>query len=123
MSKLMALKPILSEKAHASSHQGVYMFEVPLGINKLEIKQAVEAQYEVSVTDVRAARLQGKIKRGLGRRSRSVTGQRSATKRAYVSLKDGDSLPIFESIDAHDHEHDHARDEKPKTKKTAKETK
>ena len=75
----------------------------------MEIKEAVEAHYTVSVVDVRSARLQGKPKSSRRRRSRDADGHRANTKRAYVTLKSGDKLPIFDSIEADgDHDHDHA---------------
>ncbi len=123
MSRAMAIRPILSEKAHNLSHAGTYMFEVPQDVNKLQVKQAIELQYSVEVAGVRSARLQGKLKRGLGARSRNIIGQRPDTKRAYVSLKDGHKLPIFDSLNAEE-AHDHDHEDKPKTaKKAAKETK
>lgn len=112
------LKPILSEKSHMLSHGRTYMFEVPLLANKQEVVRAVEAQYEVGVTAVRLARRQGKVKGAWRRKRGNVLGSTSESKRAYVSLKEGDNLPFFES--EHGHDHDHA--EKPK-KSRAKETK
>lgn len=131
MTNILAVKPIMSEKAYSLSQSGVYMFEVPLGANKLQIKAAVQQQYSVGVVGVRSAHLQGKPKSSRRRRGRGVEGQRAETKRAFVTLKSGDELPIFASVEADEHSHnDHNHDPKadkkaknPLTKPKAKETK
>lgn len=118
MSKIIVpLKPIMSEKAYGLSAQRVYMFEVPKDVNKLEVKQAVENQYEVKVDGVRCATLKGEIKRVVRKRGQRITGKLSDSKRAYVTLKEGNKLPIFESVEA---EHDHAEDKKPAAKEEKK---
>lgn len=123
MSSNLAIRPILSEKSHSLSNAGTYLFEVPLSSNKLQVKTAVQAQFEVTVTQVRTARLIGKSRSGLGKRSRSVKGKDINTKRAYVTLKEGDNLPFFEPVD-NDHDHDHKTNNKKKVaKKTKAETK
>lgn len=113
MSKIIPIKPIMSEKAYSLSAGRVYMFEVPKAANKLQLKQAVEAQYEVKVENVRCATLKGEVKKTWRKHGRSITGKTSDSKRAFVTLQEGHKLPIFESIDA---EHNH-----PQEKKTSKE--
>lgn len=119
MTNILAVKPIMSEKAYSLSQAGVYMFEVPLDTNKLQIKAAVQEQYSVGVVGVRSAHLQGKPKSSRRRRGRGVTGQRAETKRAFVTLKTGDKLPIFDSIEADEHSHDD-HDHGPKADKKTK---
>lgn len=96
MSKIMTLKPRISEKAYGlSQQQNTYIFEVPKHANRLTVADAVSAQFDVTVEAVRISNAKGKIKQTYRKRSRPVTGKRSDVKRAYVRLKEGDKLPIF----------------------------
>ena len=95
------IQPRLSEKTYAVAEAlNVYTFEVPANFNKNQIKQAVEADYQVSVVKVRSLKQGGKPAKSLRikARSRASSGQRSDFKKAYVSLKAGDSLPIFAEV-------------------------
>jgi large subunit ribosomal protein L23 len=67
-----------------------YAFEVDLHANKIEIRQAVEQIFGVSVVKVNTMRVHGKVKR----RGRSV-GRRPDWKKAVVTLKAGDTIPIW----------------------------
>ncbi len=96
--KDLALIPRVSEKAYAVSQtEGVktYVFEVPLGINKHDIARAVNAQYGVAVARVRTTTTKGKPKTTYRKRGRPIAGSRSDIKKAYVTLRAGDSLPLF----------------------------
>lgn len=96
MSKPIALKPRISEKAYGlSKEKRVYVFDVPLEVNRLSVAEAVSTQFKVNVAGVNVAVIKGKKKRTYRKSGRSVTGQRSNVKKAYVTLKDGDSIPIF----------------------------
>jgi large subunit ribosomal protein L23 len=97
MDKFMSLKPRLTEKAYAKSKDlNTYVFDVPAIANKQGVATAVQAQYDVKVTDVKIAVIKGKNKRTfVSRRGKFVKGTRSDIKKAYVTLKDGDKLPIF----------------------------
>lgn len=101
MSKSLTLKPRISEKTYAQSEAlNVYVFEVPTSISKQLIGQAVAAQYQVGVTNVRVASLPSKSKRTYQRGGRSLTrGVRSPVRKAYVTLKEGDKLPIFAAVE------------------------
>lgn len=100
MSLSLALIPKLSEKTYEHSEKlRVYAFLVPKSANTQLVKQAVEAQYKVSVTKVNVLNQTGKTKRTYRRSGRSVEGQRNSYKKAYVTLKEGDVLPIFASSD------------------------
>lgn len=59
--------------------------------NKIEIKQAVESMFKVSVTSVRTVNVAGKVKR-VGR----SYGKRQNWKKAYITLKDGQTVDFFE---------------------------
>src|SRR2546421_22041 len=97
MSKTMVLKPRVSEKTYAlSEERNAYVFEVPAATSKHEVAKAVAAQYEVGVVNVRMASVPGKKLRSYRRRGRVThRGFRSGIRKAYVTLKEGDKLPIF----------------------------
>ena len=100
MSKDIVLKPRLSEKAYAlSSATNTYIFAVSSEVNKHSVADAVAKQYGVTVTSVRIANIPGKAKRAYRGRGRFAPAQRSDVRKAYVTLKEGDSLPIFAAIE------------------------
>ena len=65
--KQMTIIPRISEKAYAASANGVYVFRVPLNLNKNEIKAAVETQFDVTVLKVKTAIL-ARLHARIGRR-------------------------------------------------------
>lgn len=88
------IQALVSEKAtDLQEKQNCYMFRVSQNSNKLEIKKAVEKAFNVKVVSVTTIRVKGKTKR-LGR----FVGQRSGWKKAFVSLKEGDTIELFESV-------------------------
>lgn len=96
MSMSMALRPRISEKAYGLSQQrNTYVFEVPTDSNKVTIASAVAAQFSVTVTDVNITNLKGKKTRRVRRGGRATSGVRPDVKKAYVTLKSGDSITIF----------------------------
>ncbi|ELS55593.1 50S ribosomal protein L23 [Streptomyces viridochromogenes] len=84
------IKPVVSEKSYALLDENKYTFVVAPGSNKTQIKQAVETVFEVKVTGVNTINRQGKRKR-----TRTGFGQRASTKRAIVTLAEGDRIDIF----------------------------
>ena len=87
-------RPVISEKSYALLDQNVYTFEVSPDANKVEIRQAVEAIFDVKVLKVTTANRKGKRKRN----RRALTfGRRPDTKRAIVTLVEGDRIDLFES--------------------------
>lgn len=81
----------LTEKStRLTETENKYYFKVDTRANKMEIKSAVEVLYGVKVDKVNTVNRQGKKKRD--RRHR--LGQRSAWKRAVVTLKEGDSIDL-----------------------------
>ncbi|MEY9993539.1 large subunit ribosomal protein L23 [Streptomyces sp. V4I8] len=84
------IKPVVSEKSYALLDDNKYTFIVAPGSNKTQIKQAVETVFEVKVTGVNTINRQGKRKR-----TRTGFGQRAGTKRAIVTLAEGDRIDIF----------------------------
>jgi large subunit ribosomal protein L23 len=100
MDKQMTLKPRMSEKTYGLSMTGnVYVFTVPGGATKQSVASAVKAQFDVTVENVNIAVIKGKTKRTVRKGGRPTQGQRSDMKKAYVTLKEGDKLPFFETED------------------------
>lgn len=84
--------PVITEKLDkAREKYGQYSFLVDLKATKIDIERAVTELFKVSVTKVRTAIVRGKIKR-VGKSS----GKRPNFKKAYVILKAGDKIELFE---------------------------
>lgn len=102
MSKTLILKPRMSEKTYASAQAtNTFVFIVPKSSNKVEVADAVASQFGVTVTSVRTAVSKGKKARSirLGKYRKNVMGQRADYKKAFVTLKEGDSIPIFAAVE------------------------
>ena len=84
------LRPVVSEKSYGLLDEGKYTFVVAPDANKTQIKQAVEEVFRVKVTGVNTLNRQGKR-----RRTRFGWGKRADTKRAIVTLAEGDRIDIF----------------------------
>lgn len=101
---MLNLKPRMSEKAYQQSlANNTYIFVVPTSANKPQIKQAVEAQFNVTVEEVNVVVQNGKKARSIrlgNRRARPITGNRNDFKKAYVRIKDGETIKIFEEEEA-----------------------
>jgi len=88
------LEPVVSEKSYNLLDEGAYTFKVHLDANKIEIRQAIESIFDVKVLKVTTANRKGKRKRN----RRALTfGRRPDTKRAIVTLVEGDRIDLFES--------------------------
>jgi len=85
------IKPLVTEKSSGLMGEGKYSFQVDKAANKIEIKYAVETAFKVDVEDVRTMNMPGKFKRQ-GR----THGMTPEWKKAIVTLKAGQKLPIFE---------------------------
>jgi large subunit ribosomal protein L23 len=84
------IAPIVSEKSYALLDENKYTFLVHKDSNKTEIKIAVEKVFNVKVTSVNTLNRPGKRKR-----TRNGWGSRIDTKRAIVSVADGQRIDIF----------------------------
>ena len=84
------LAPVVSEKSYSLLDEKQYTFLVRPDANKTEIKIAVEKVFNVKVTGVNTVNRQGKT-----RRTRFGIGKRANTKRAIVSLAEGQRIDIF----------------------------
>lgn len=85
--------PRVSEKAAIAASKGIYVFNVPLSANKVEIRKAVESLYKVNVDSVRTVRGIGKFVS----RAR-VRGQRANWKKALVTLKKGQKIDLHAGV-------------------------
>jgi len=88
------IEPVVSEKSYALLDANAYTFKVAPGANKIEIRQAVEAIFDVRVAKVTTANRKGKRKRN---RRTMTFGKRPDTKRAIVTLVGDDRIDLFES--------------------------
>jgi large subunit ribosomal protein L23 len=82
--------PVVSEKSYGLLDENKYTFLVHPDANKTEIKIAVEKVFGVKVSSVNTINREGKRKR-----TRTGWGRRKATKRAIVSVVEGDRIDIF----------------------------
>ena len=84
------IKPIVSEKSMDQLADRKYTFKVAIGANKIEIKNAVEEIFGVTVEKVTTQRVLGKIKR-MG----ATSGKRADWKKAIVKLAEGSKTIEF----------------------------
>ena len=87
------LKPAITEKSTLLQESGKYTFHVSLKANKIEVKQAVETRFDVTVLDVNITKLHGKLKR-YGPRPK----KRPDIKKAVVTLKSGNKINLIEGV-------------------------
>jgi large subunit ribosomal protein L23 len=88
-------RPLLTEKVTGlTSDFGTYAFEVATSANKIQIADAVEAQFKVKVAEVRIVNVHGKW-----RRQGRFMGRRADWKKAYVRLQAGQGpIEFFEGV-------------------------
>ncbi len=84
------IAPVISEKSYSLLDENKYTFLVRTDANKTQIKQAVESVFGVRVTNVNTLNRQGKAIR-----TKVGYGKRNDTKRAIVSLVQGDRIDLF----------------------------
>ncbi|PZV27619.1 MAG: 50S ribosomal protein L23 [Snowella sp.] len=89
----LIIKPLVTEKATLLMEQNQYVFEVVPKATKPDIKAAIESLFDVKVISVNTARPPRKKKR-VGR----FLGFKPQIKRAIVTLKEGDSIPLFPDV-------------------------
>jgi large subunit ribosomal protein L23 len=86
------VRPIVTEKSSAAfQERGEYTFEVHPDANKTTIRHAIESLFGVKVTGVWTAQQRGKPRRMGGK-----TGLRPRWKKAIVTLREGDTIEVFE---------------------------
>lgn len=88
-------RPVVTEKANLlASEENTYVFEVDRRANKIEIKKAIEEIYGVHVEDVRVVNVKPKH----GRWGRKTVQRKPAWKKAYVKVREGETIQIFEGV-------------------------
>lgn len=87
------VRPTITEKSTILQESGKYTFQVAPGANKVEVKQAVETNFNVSVVDVNITKLRGKRKRYGARFTKQPD-----VKKAVVTLKPGDRINLIEGL-------------------------
>jgi len=92
------IKPIITEKMTAQGEKlNRFGFIVNREANKLQIRDAVEKAYGVKVDSVNTQQYVGKVKTRNTTRGMAI-GRVSRSKRAYVTLKNGETIDFYASI-------------------------
>lgn len=84
------IRPIISEHSYDMMQENVYTFEVAKSANKVEIAQAVEEIFDVTVVKVNTLNVKAKPKR-----VHYQVGKTRTWKKAMVTVAEGDSIEIF----------------------------
>ncbi|UZR92771.1 50S ribosomal protein L23 [Chondrinema litorale] len=90
-------KPIITEKVSALNESGVYGFVVDIKANKIQIKEAVEGKYGVTVEQVRTMNYLGKSKVRYTKAG-FISGKSSDVKKAIVKLAEGEIIDIYDNV-------------------------
>lgn len=92
------VKPVITEKMTAQSDKyNRYGFYVNKTANKIQIKNAIEKMYSVTVVEVRTMNTPGKVKSRMTR-SGVRAGRVGKHKKAVVSLKQGETIDFYSNI-------------------------
>jgi large subunit ribosomal protein L23 len=92
------IRPIVTEKMERLSDKlNQYGFLVEKSANKLQIKKAVEELYGVTVESINTIRYAGKLKSRYTR-SGFLSGRTNSTKKAIVTLKEGEKIDFYSNI-------------------------
>lgn len=96
--------PRATEKAYRlSTGQNTYVFDAPLAANKQQITDAVESQYDVKVVSIKTAVQNGKsVRYSRGKNRYPGTTTRRDSKKAYVTLAEGNSIKVFDEVEQPD---------------------
>ena len=86
------IRPVITEHSYDAMEEGVYTFEVAKDSNKVEVRQAIEALFNVHVTKVNTLNVKSKPKR-----LRQQPGRTRTWKKAMVTLAEGETIEIFAS--------------------------
>ena len=114
--KLHLVEPRATEKSYLEQTNRIYVFPVKKTMSKQEIAKMVEKEFDVTVTDVRALIRDGKkTKFSKGKHAYPGITHRQDKKYAYVRLKKGDSIKVFD-----DPENEISAKDAKKAEKTAR---
>lgn len=117
------ITPRATEKAYVAQSQRTYIFFVPKAATKQAIAKATTEEFKVTVTDVRTANRKGKATRfSRGKHAYPGITYRQDHKVAYITVKEGDKIPVFEEVKTDDKKADVKADKKAEkeAEKTAK---
>ncbi len=89
------IRPVISEKSYVLADAGKYTFRVHPAAHKTEIRQAVQAMFDVHVLGVRTIAVKPKPKR----RGNTPAGRTRSWKKAIVQVRPGESIPIFQGME------------------------
>ena len=89
------IRPVVSEKSYVLATANKYTFRVHKDANKTQIRHAIEQLFNVGVIEVRTSKVPSKPKR------RGYTSGRTREwKKAVVQVRQGDTIPIFQGLEA-----------------------
>ncbi|AMB93829.1 50S ribosomal protein L23 [Aerococcus sanguinicola] len=88
-------RPVITEASMDAMDENKYTFEVDVNANKAAVKHAIEEIFDVTVVKVNIMNVKGKLKR-MGR----YAGYTRKTRKAIVTLAEGDAIEIFGAEDA-----------------------
>ena len=98
MAEQVLVRPVITEKSTKSSEKaGKYVFRVNKDANKLQIKKAVEATYNVQVVQVNTLVNVAKKKVRMTRKG-SANGVKPSFKKAVVTLKKGETIDFYGAV-------------------------
>lgn len=97
------VRPVITEKATILASQGRYAFHVTGNATKTEVRRAVEYLFKVHVTDVTLIALPSKK-----RRRGNIVGSVAGSRKAVVTLKDGEHIDLSSSVPFEREHVDHA---------------
>jgi large subunit ribosomal protein L23 len=89
------IRPVVSEKSYVLSAANRYTFRVHDDAHKTQIRQAIEALFDVHVVEVRTSSVKSKPKR-----RGTTNGRTRSWKKAIVQVRDGESIPVFQGLQA-----------------------
>lgn len=97
MDTLISVYPRATEKAYGQAKNNVYVFDTPVNANKKQITAAIETQFDVTIMSIKTLVQSGKaIRANRGKRSQPGIAMRKDSKKAYVTLAEGDSIKVFD---------------------------
>ncbi len=89
------IRPVVSEKSYVLATADRYTFRVHPDANKTQIRQSVEALFDVGVLEVRTSSVKSKPKR-----RGQIAGRTREWKKAIVQVREGDTIPVFQGLEA-----------------------
>lgn len=94
-----SITPVMTEKAYGLEASRVYVFQVPRQASKAAIAQAIAREFQVTVTSIRTLLRKGKPTRfSRGKHAYPGTTHRQDKKFAYITIKAGEHIPVFDEL-------------------------